>query len=213
MPGRRQRADQHHIDARGDEARFERRLEHVARQPRVLADEHGAALRREHPRRGAREPQREIHRHRVLADVAAHAIGAKVFPAHRSCSVVLSERLAKALAILDRIDRRRHIVCPDDRRAALDGQSRQRHAAREPVARRPTRDDTDHATCATRRRAPDRPGPVNARRLRSRSRLCSRRLAEADPGIDADRIAAQCPRPGMRHASARKSRTSATTSS
>ena len=39
-----QRPDQHDVDARGDEARLERGLEHVSRQPSVLADEHGAAI-------------------------------------------------------------------------------------------------------------------------------------------------------------------------
>ena len=42
-----------HVDARRDEARLERGLEHVARKARVLADEHGAALRAQ-----ARAPRR-----------------------------------------------------------------------------------------------------------------------------------------------------------
>ena len=76
--GRRQRPDQHHVDAGRDEARLQRRLEHIARHARVLADEHAAALRREHARRRARQPQREIHGHRRLADPAAHAVGAEI---------------------------------------------------------------------------------------------------------------------------------------
>ena len=80
--GRGQRPDQHDIDAGGDESRLQRRLEHVARQAGVFADEHAAALRRQHARGGTRQPQREIHGHGRLADAAAHAIGAEVTNRH-----------------------------------------------------------------------------------------------------------------------------------
>jgi hypothetical protein len=79
---RGQRADQHHVDARGDETRFERGLEHVARQPRVLADEHRPALRREHARRGTRQLERELDRQRVLADAAPYTIGPEIVSRH-----------------------------------------------------------------------------------------------------------------------------------
>jgi hypothetical protein len=57
--------------------RFERGLEHVAGQARVFADEHRAALRRQHARGGAREVEREIHGHRVVAHLPAYTIGAE----------------------------------------------------------------------------------------------------------------------------------------
>ena len=68
---RRQRPDQHDVDAGGDEARLERRLEHVAREARVLADQHRAALGRQHAGRRARQLQREVDGHRVLAHAPA----------------------------------------------------------------------------------------------------------------------------------------------
>ncbi len=67
-----------HVDAGGHEAGFERRFEHVARQARVLADEHGATVGRQDARGGAGQPQREIHGHRTLADSSANAIGAEI---------------------------------------------------------------------------------------------------------------------------------------
>jgi hypothetical protein len=80
--GGRQRADQHHVHARCDEARFERRFEHVAGEPRVLAHEDRAAFGREHARRGTRQPQRELDGERMLADSTAHPIGTEVFACH-----------------------------------------------------------------------------------------------------------------------------------
>src|SRR5262245_2637363 len=80
--GSRQRPDQHHIDTRCNEARFERGFEHVPRETRVLADEHRAALRGQNPRRRTRQPQREVHGHRFATHLAAHTVSSKIFSAH-----------------------------------------------------------------------------------------------------------------------------------
>ena len=55
--------DQHHVHARADEARDQRRLDHVAREPRVLADDDPVAMRRR-ARNGARPPGRGAARSR-----------------------------------------------------------------------------------------------------------------------------------------------------
>ena len=78
----RQRPGEQHVDAGCDEARFERGLEHVARHARVLADQDGAALRREHARGCARKPQSEVDGHRLGADSAPNAVGAEIAPPH-----------------------------------------------------------------------------------------------------------------------------------
>src|SRR6202020_2049914 len=79
--GRGQRTDQEDVDAGGDEARFERRFEHVAGDARVLADQHASAARGQNACGCAREPQCEIDRHRRLAAAAATPISPKE-PAH-----------------------------------------------------------------------------------------------------------------------------------
>src|SRR6266513_1920201 len=83
-PWRRQRAAKQHIDSRGGEACLERGLDHVARDARVLADQHGRMrpLPRQHLARGIAEPQHEVGGHRALAHRAAHAVGAEIIPAH-----------------------------------------------------------------------------------------------------------------------------------
>ena len=128
--GRRQRTDQQHVDAGGDEARLERRLEHVARHARVLADQHRAALGRQHARRGARQAQREIHGHRVLADPAANAVGAEILPCHRPT-------LPAAPAPRPRAPHRTVAAtsCARTMRAPLQHRNGgQRHAAGQPLA-------------------------------------------------------------------------------
>src|SRR5882672_2861758 len=76
---RRQGADQHHIDARGNESRLQGRLEHVPGHARVLADEHpSSAAGSQHSRGRARQAQGKIHGHGRLTDSAAHAIGAEI---------------------------------------------------------------------------------------------------------------------------------------
>ena len=141
---RRQRPDQLHVDACRDEARFERGLEHVARQARVLADERRAAVRREHARRSAGESQRELDGHRMLADVAAHAVGAEVFPAHALLRRPVS-RIAR--------NRAAHIFTASTVAATSCARMIARRARRtappattlpdQPLAGRPARHDTD----------------------------------------------------------------------
>src|ERR1700730_9139222 len=76
---RRQRADQHDIDPRGDESRLQGGLEHVSGDACVLADQHASAARSQHSRGGARQAERKIHGHGRLTDTAAHTVGAEIF--------------------------------------------------------------------------------------------------------------------------------------
>ncbi len=159
--GRRQRPDQVHVDAGSDEARLQRSLEHVAGKPRVLADERRAALRRQHARRGARQPQRELDRHRVpgrpgrarrrcrntFCPSAARSCR-DALPAARA-TVQSSVRPSRLVAAqrdrhFDRIDRGGDVVRADDRRPRLHRKGGQRRRC-PPAARRgwPTRHDTD----------------------------------------------------------------------
>ncbi|MCY1554981.1 hypothetical protein D9M68_915990 [compost metagenome] len=81
---RGQRTEQHHVDAGGIEARLERRLEHVARDAGVLADQHrGTGLGfLEHAADGVCEAQHEIGGDGRLADRAANAVGAEILTGH-----------------------------------------------------------------------------------------------------------------------------------
>ena len=73
--------EQAHVGAGGDQARFERGFEHVARDARVLADDDGRLARAagEHRAGGAAELEHELGRDRPFADAAADAVGAEVF--------------------------------------------------------------------------------------------------------------------------------------
>ena len=78
---RRHRAEQAHVGTGGDQARLQRRLEHVAGHARVLADQHRrpfAAAAQGHARR-ATQAQHELGGDRPLADLSADAVGAEVF--------------------------------------------------------------------------------------------------------------------------------------
>ena len=153
MPGVGNGPDQLHVDACRDEAGLERRLEHVARQPRVLADERRAAVRREHAGRGAREPQRELDRHRVLADLPADAVGAEIFPAHARFAPVpraacraarsFSRRCRRARGDLHRIDRRRDVVRAHDLRTRSTHSAASVALPTSALAGGPARDHTD----------------------------------------------------------------------
>ncbi len=87
--GRGQRTGQIDVDAGGGQPRFERRLEQVAGDARVLPDQHrrvrARARRRfgrEHAAGGVTEPQHELGRDRRVADSAADAIGAEIVLGH-----------------------------------------------------------------------------------------------------------------------------------
>ena len=133
-----QRTDQHDVDARGDEAGFERGFEHVARQARVLADEHRAALGGEHARRRARQAQREIHGHRMFADSAAHAVGAEILTCHR---IPLPGRRG---GHADRVDRGGHVVGAHDTRSVENRNGGQCDAARSSFVDHPARELGQH---------------------------------------------------------------------
>ena len=82
--GRRQRAEQGHVHAHRDEARGQRRLQHVAGEPRVLADHHAMAViaAREVAARREAEPQRDLRGHRRLVGGAADAVGTEQLARH-----------------------------------------------------------------------------------------------------------------------------------
>ena len=96
---RGQRPAQQDIDAGRRQARLQRRLEQVAGDPRVLADEHGgmsagaARVRGQDATRRPAELEHELRRDRRLADQTPHAVGAEIVPLrHRSPRVVMPSR-------------------------------------------------------------------------------------------------------------------------
>ena len=73
------------VDAGGREPGFERRLEKISGNARVLADEHrrriaGLALRfvHQHASRGVAEPEHQLGRNRLLTHAAAHTVGTEI---------------------------------------------------------------------------------------------------------------------------------------
>ena len=82
--GRGQRPEQRHVHAHRDEARGQRRLQHVARKARVLADHHPMAViaAGEMGAGGKCQPERDLGRHRIAVGGAAHAVGAEELAAH-----------------------------------------------------------------------------------------------------------------------------------
>jgi hypothetical protein len=78
-PGRRQRPHEQDVGARRDDARLQRRLEHVARQARVLADDDAPGPRRvtEPLRDRLAQPQRDLGGHGILVGDTADAVGAE----------------------------------------------------------------------------------------------------------------------------------------
>ena len=80
---RRHRAGQQHVHADRGEARDQRGLDHVAGQPRVLADQHAMAVLAvlEHHARGLPDLERELRRDRAVG-AAANAVGAEILANH-----------------------------------------------------------------------------------------------------------------------------------
>ncbi len=88
-----QRPHEQHVDAHRADARGHGRLEHVAREPRVLADQDLVPVRRAlaHVRERPAEPQRRLRGHRLDVRDAPHAVGAEeASPAHDSPPAVAS---------------------------------------------------------------------------------------------------------------------------
>ena len=80
---RRHRAGQQHVHADRGEARHQRGLDHVAGQPRVLADQHAVAVVAvlEHQARGLPDLERKLRRDRAVG-AAANAVGAEILANH-----------------------------------------------------------------------------------------------------------------------------------
>src|SRR5262245_8838748 len=72
-----QRPDEQHVDPHRADARRHRGLQHVPREPRVLADEDLVATRRSlaHVRQRPAQSQRRLRRHGLDVRCAAHAVG------------------------------------------------------------------------------------------------------------------------------------------
>src|SRR6185503_11558330 len=85
---RRDRTAHVDVDARRREAGLERGLDHVARDARVLADEHGRmrTLPGQHLAGCIAELHDEFRRHGRLADRAANPVSAEVFASHDACT-------------------------------------------------------------------------------------------------------------------------------
>ncbi len=81
--GRRQRPDQDHVHAHGDEAGGERGLDQVAREPRILADDDEVAVvaAAQHQPRRHRHLEHGVGGHRLGIGRAANPVRAEV-PAH-----------------------------------------------------------------------------------------------------------------------------------
>ncbi|EWS66044.1 hypothetical protein Y695_00676 [Hydrogenophaga sp. T4] len=80
----RHRSEQDHVHPGGVEAGLQRAFQHVARDARVLADEHRGVrlVALEHAPHGVGQFENKIGRDRGLADGSADAVGAKVFTGH-----------------------------------------------------------------------------------------------------------------------------------
>ena len=188
--GRRQRAGQQHVDAGRGEARLERRLDHVAGDARVLADQHRRARARpalQHAADGMAQAQHEVGRDRRLPTVPRMPSVPKYVLLMVSSAAVWSVGRSAAPARLpdrQRIDRRGDIVHAHDARAALHRQQRRRDAGRQRARSTGAGRSSCAAasTCATSR--PAAAGRARAARAgaRSSSRLCSGVLPKPMPG-------------------------------
>ena len=201
MPGRRQRADEHDVHAGGDEARFERGFEHVAGQARVLADEHRAALGREHARRGAREAQREIHGHRVFADAAANAIGAEILTCHRMLLPWLTAAATRTAST-----RGGHVVGAHDTRSVENRNGGQCDAARQSLVHRAARELRQHGLARQARPTSGTPSASKRREMFEQREVVSRASCRIRTR-DRSRVARhRCRRRGRRGCARRESR-------
>ena len=193
--GSGQRTDQHDVDAGRDEARFERRFEHVARQSGVLADEDGAAVRRKHARRRARQSQREIHRHRMFADPTADAVGAEILTCHRNSLPATTAAATRIASTVAATSWARTIRAP--LRTAMAA-SAMLPAVRSSTSRPVIFASIDLRDSPT---ASGTPSSRNCPRCLSNARLSTMRFAKTEAGIDGESCALDACRHGTpRHA-------------
>mmetsp|Transcript_53268 Transcript_53268/g.124855 ORF Transcript_53268/g.124855 Transcript_53268/m.124855 type:complete len:216 (-) Transcript_53268:3037-3684(-) len=84
--GRRQRPGQQHVHTRGRKPRFQRRLDHVAGNACVLANQNGRAIVRlaQHAADRMAQAKHEVRRDRILSNGAPNAVGPKILAAHRA---------------------------------------------------------------------------------------------------------------------------------
>ena len=117
-------------------------------------------LRREHARRGAGQAQREIHRHRVLADAAANAVRAEILTCHRIFSLRAPPRPRVTASTVAATSWARTIRAPF--RTAMAA-SATLPAGRSSTAR--ARELRRASTCATAPRQSARPAPRRSPQL------------------------------------------------
>ena len=96
---RRHRAGQQHVHADRGEARDQRGLDHVAGEPRVLADEHAVAVLAalEHEAGGLPDLERKLRRDHAVG-AAADAVGAEIFASHEPLTPPRAGQLREALS-------------------------------------------------------------------------------------------------------------------
>ena len=178
------------FDAGGDEAGLERGLEHVARQARVLADEHACR-----PRAPARAPRRSPAAARNPPSSGARRPGR----ARRRCrSTCVAIKLSPCMHRRGHAAPHRRVAatsCARTMRAPLSTAMRgQRDAAGEPLVRRRARSVCRASTCATARPAAAgrrRPAPG---RPRSSCQIVLQGLAEAESRVERDALGADAGR-------------------
>ncbi len=103
----RQRPGQANIDAGGSKAGFERRFEHVAGDPGVLADQHRRPLAvqgfmlggDQHLAGGITQAHGKIRGDGRIAHLAAHAVGAEIFSTHQGPILSLVGRLRPTVGL------------------------------------------------------------------------------------------------------------------
>ncbi|MCY1412218.1 hypothetical protein D9M71_276180 [compost metagenome] len=138
------RTEQHHVGARGNQSGLQGRLEHVAGDPRVLADQYLAvALATERHAGGPAQPEHELGGDRKFADPSANAVGTKIFSAHSI--ILLSIHPFHGGNHANHIHRLGHVVHPHDLCALGHRQRGQRQATVQPLTDRAIQRPTDHA--------------------------------------------------------------------
>ena len=92
--------EQQHVHADRQEARRQRLLDHVAGQPRVLADHDAMAMVAAVEDLAGRhaDAHGDLGRHRFAVGAAAHAVGAEERAGHRSCNLSHCRRNREGLA-------------------------------------------------------------------------------------------------------------------
>src|SRR6185503_1258445 len=154
-----------YVDACGRESCLQRSFDHVPRDPRVLADQHGRVLdvSGEHLAGRVAQAQQEVGCHRALPDGAAYSVRSEIAPGH--CARIACQTASASL--VSDTSWTRSICAP---RCAASSAAPRLAASRSPTGfpvMTPSVDLRESpATTAT-------PSELNSSRRRSSSRLCA----------------------------------------